>query len=586
MKSVKSVLAGVAALAITGAGLAMTATPAFAATAPASAITADPNASLGTLSFYDAAGNQITSGSLSSLQYTYAVASAPKDRPQTTNQKATVFYALPDHTQTDSQNWFSSQATTSSLYPTTTAPANINNAGANTPVNTMKTGDTTLANFLPTGVMDTTAGWQNFVQVRLEDSATGQALRSAPFYASVISVDTTAGTWTQVYPAVAQSTTTTVTSSANPAVNGANVTLTANVAPAGAAGTVQFKDNGTNIGSAQTLSASGTASITTSFSTNGSHPITAVFTPTDPTAFAASTGSLTQQVNAPAAATTTTLSVSGGPTTTDNYTLTSTVAAGTTAVGAGTVAFYDNGSATALPGTVTQSPSGTFTLTLTFAAGGHSIVAKFTPTDATVYQASQSQPQTFTTQAPAGSPCAQPGSVCTTDSNIQATIPVGTLVINTPYTSAAPLDLGTMVLATDGSKYSASASFAHITVTDTRSGGHGWQVTALAHNLSDGSGHANGVINGANVGLTALGVVSSGSGFDASPANLSVHNQAVTTAVLPSASSNNGLGGTAKDIADAVVGIGTVDMSGTLTLLAPTSTEPGLYTGTITFTVG
>jgi hypothetical protein len=586
MKSLKSVLAGAAVLAIAGAGMAMNATSAFADT-PNASITGDPNASLGTVSFYNASGTQITSGTLSSLQYTYAVASTDKDRAATTNQKATVFYALPDHTQADSQNWFSSQATTATNFPVTTAgaPASITGLGANRPVNTMKSGDSTLAGFLSSGVMDTTAGWANFVQVRLADTGTGQATRTAPFWQAVLQVDTTAGTWTQVYPQVATATTTTLASSANPSINGASVTLTATVSPI-AAGTVVFKDNGTSIGTG-TVDAAGHATATTTFTTNGSHPLTADFTPTDPASFSPSSGSLTQTVNPPATATTTNLAVSGGPTTADPYTLTATVAAGTTPVGAGTVAFYDNGSSTAIAGTVASGPTGTYTLTTSFTSGAHSIVAKFTPTDVTVYQASQSTPQTFTTQAPAGSPCADPASVCSEVQNIQASIPVGTLVINTPYTSASPLDLGALVLATDGSMYSGSQPFQHIKVTDTRAGNQAWTAAAQSSQLTSGTGHTNGFINASNVGLTGLSLTTSGSGFDSSAGNLTLTpNPVPATPLLPGVASTAGLGGAQHTFAHATHGLGSVDVSGTLTLIAPTSTEPGLFTGSITFTVG
>ena len=58
------------------------------------------------------------------------------------------------------------------------------------------------------------------------------------------------------------------------------------------------------------------------------------------------------------------------------------------------------------------------------------------------------------------------------------------------------------------------------------------------------------------------------------------------TAVAPPCTGNSGLGGTAHTIATATAGLGTDTLNGQLTLIAPTSTEPGLFTGTITFTVG
>ena len=57
--------------------------------------------------------------------------------------------------------------------------------------------------------------------------------------------------------------------------------------------------------------------------------------------------------------------------------------------------------------------------------------------------------------------------------------------------------------------------------------------------------------------------------------------------VAPADPGSLGLGGTSPHtIATVNHGLGSVEMAGTLTLIAPSSTEPGLFTGTITFTVG
>jgi hypothetical protein len=88
-------------------------------------------------------------------------------------------------------------------------------------------------------------------------------------------------------------TTTVVTATPNPAQVGSTVTLNATVtANSGSntpAGTVQFQVGGTNIGSAVTLSAAGTASTTTTFTATGAQSVTAVFTPSDTTKFGSST---------------------------------------------------------------------------------------------------------------------------------------------------------------------------------------------------------------------------------------------------------------------------------------------------------
>jgi hypothetical protein len=91
-------------------------------------------------------------------------------------------------------------------------------------------------------------------------------------------------------PTGAKVTTTTLTAVPSPAFQGLPVFLRANVAPAGAAGTVQFKDGTTALG-APVRVFGGTAYLLTSKLTKGTHSLTAVFTPTNPAAFGPSTSS-------------------------------------------------------------------------------------------------------------------------------------------------------------------------------------------------------------------------------------------------------------------------------------------------------
>jgi hypothetical protein len=90
------------------------------------------------------------------------------------------------------------------------------------------------------------------------------------------------------------STTTTVTSSANPSTYAQGVTFTAHVSPSAATGTVTFKDNGTQIGTG-TLSG-GTATYTTSSLVAASHPITAAYGG-DSNYSGSTSSTLTQAVN-------------------------------------------------------------------------------------------------------------------------------------------------------------------------------------------------------------------------------------------------------------------------------------------------
>ncbi|MDX6257959.1 MAG: hypothetical protein QOJ11_4293 [Frankiales bacterium] len=82
-------------------------------------------------------------------------------------------------------------------------------------------------------------------------------------------------------------TTTSLAISPASATSADNVTLTANVAPAGAAGKVQFADGATNLGNPVTVSAGGTAALTQTFA-EGAHSFTASFVPTNAASFASS----------------------------------------------------------------------------------------------------------------------------------------------------------------------------------------------------------------------------------------------------------------------------------------------------------
>ena len=109
----------------------------------------------------------------------------------------------------------------------------------------------------------------------------------------------TSPTVTQVV--VATSTTTVLTSPANPSTYMTSVTLAATVTPtsgAPAVGSVAFMDGTTTLGTT-TLNGTGVATYSTSTLTLGSHSLSAVFTATNANNFGPSTGTLTQIVKAP-----------------------------------------------------------------------------------------------------------------------------------------------------------------------------------------------------------------------------------------------------------------------------------------------
>lgn len=370
------VVATVVAMATAGAFGVATISQASAATVPASAITNDPNAANGTIAFFDSSGKRITSGSNIHHVFDYAEASTD-GRPGTT--KATVYFAAPDHNQPDSSNWNFNQVTASTNFPVASAPAPVN--GFTSPVATAGAGDADLQSTL-NFPQDTTAGYSGIIQVRLYDTGPGIS-QDTVFWASDIWVDPAAGTWQQVFPAVASTVNTSVApisaSPASPAAHGSSVTLTSTVTAADAthpAGSVALFDGATNVGAATFDAATGAVSKSVS-PTDGAHSYKFVFTPTDTSAYNGSQSTtLAYTVNA-AQSTTTSLvaSPNGTAEVGSAVTLTATVSPAT----AGTVQFKDG--ATNLGSPVAVS-SGTASLTTTsLVVGSHALTAVFVSSD-------------------------------------------------------------------------------------------------------------------------------------------------------------------------------------------------------------
>ena len=115
-----------------------------------------------------------------------------------------------------------------------------------------------------------------------------------------------AGGWglTITTEAAAVPTTTTVVTSDSSSATGDPVTFTATVAAAGGpvtAGTVQFSDGAVNIGPPVALNTSGTASLTTSALTEGTHQVRATFS--GAAGVLSSNATVTQRVDSPTVAT-------------------------------------------------------------------------------------------------------------------------------------------------------------------------------------------------------------------------------------------------------------------------------------------
>jgi hypothetical protein len=570
-------------------------------------------APFGTITFYNAQGQVVTGGSITASGLAaYAVASTAD--PRSGDDKATL-YAYTPVSGENPGTWSGTNLGPATTYPVSTAPTAISTANpTESDTGGLDEEIATYINTFPNNDTSTTDGYSGLFDIRMMVSGPGIG-QEAGYWDTVISVDITAGTlqdptagtWSVDYPDYTQNTTTSLTASpASPQTAPASpVTLTANVSPA-TAGSVSFwsgygTSSATQVSTTQSVTASsGTASVTVT-PPDGTTAYTAVYTPDIGSADIGSVSSaLSYTVTQPLDVTTTTLSETGGGGAAGTpVDFTSTVADTTnpSATPTGTVSFYDNGSTTPL-GTASLT-DGTADFTYTYvAAGSHSVVATYNPTNGSQFGPSSSTAVTFSESAPT---C----TTCTSVASIEGTVPAGVLSIYTPYTAANPLNLGTLQLNSEGTAYSASASldanpadvptagadpdttFNGITVVDTQAGNLPWTVTALSSALGDGGSNPGSTISAENVGLTGLAAVPvSGNALTAGDLTFT-DAPAASPPVAPTDTGSQGLGGSTPHliVTDAGQAVGTIGINGTVTLNAPTSTEAGLFVGTITFTI-
>jgi hypothetical protein len=147
-----------------------------------------------------------------------------------------------------------------------------------------------------------------------------------------------------------------------------------------------------------------------------------------------------------------------------------------------------------------------------------------------------------------------------------------------------------MTLSPDGTYFESSAPFPatanptsqQIVVTSSLAPAYGWTLSVSATDLSDGGG---GSISSTGLGLTNGALLDPGPGPGTYPGNITftpipAHNP---SALDPD--TNAGLNPLPQVWATSSAADGSAVMDGTLTLLAPTSTPAGTYTGTISLSV-
>ena len=345
---------------------------------------------------------------------------------------------------------------------------------------------------------------------------------------------------------------------------GDSVTFTAD-ATDGVAGSVQFKDGGSNLGAAQSVDALGVASLTISNLSVGTHPITAVFTPTNAAAYDPSTSNgVSHVVNA--ISTGLALSSNGPSAQYAPATFTATVSPAV----AGTVTFSEGANVLGT-GTVNNAGVATFSST-SLSVGTHTVTAHFTPGAGTGALASDATPVNHVVDAFAGVSLAE---------NVVVAVPAGGLVMVLDDGATGNVDLGTAVMNAGGDLLTASGQMDRVKVTDTRAGDPGWTASGIVTNFVKGADQ----VNGFNLGWVP-NVVSS-----------SVNQVGIAAGPTVAAGTEGTPSGTPADPATGLkvsrplavaldnAGNGTAVLGALLNLNIPTDVPAGTYAATLTLTV-
>jgi hypothetical protein len=243
----------------------------------------DPNVQ-GSITFYNASGNVVTSGSDLNHLFDYAVASTAATRPTT---KATLFFAFPDHTKADSSTWAAAAASASTNYPDGTAPGAVGTA--TNPTVSVASTDANLAGPLGSATLDATPGYANILQIRLKDSGAGigNGILSKPFWATDIQIDQGAGTWSQVFPAPVNTVATAVSAiTANPVSPAPDTTtsvaLSASLSTTDSThpgGSVHLFNGATDLGAATLTAATGAIAATATVAAGHGYAFQFKYTP-------------------------------------------------------------------------------------------------------------------------------------------------------------------------------------------------------------------------------------------------------------------------------------------------------------------
>ncbi len=318
--------------------------------------------SAGGLLFFNATGQQITSGKITAQPF---AAYAEGTSVLNANDKTATLYAYTPVKGVAAGKWTGQLLGGTTAYPNASAPPPLKTSPF--PVYTGAPTDTSLKTYIasvPNVPTPPTNGYADLYVIRL---VTSNPTTTTSYNSADIKI--TGTTWSVVYPT---SVTTVSASPSSPQHYGTNVKFTATLTPPAATGSVQFLNRTTDIGTPVTV-ATGKASITETTLPAGTNLINAVFTPTSSGLYSNSVGNLVYSVTAAPTKTALTTTPTGSQAFGQNVKLTATV---TPAV-AGNVQFLNG--ATVL-GTKAVS-AGTASLTVsTLPVGTLTLTAKFTPT--------------------------------------------------------------------------------------------------------------------------------------------------------------------------------------------------------------
>lgn len=376
---------------------------------------------------------------------------------------------------------------------------------------------------------------------------------------------TPTGTFAGTYVAAVPSATSLSLSNPGPITYGTSETLTATVSPTPSGGSIQFKDNGTNLGSPVALS-SGSASKVVSNLATGSHTLSADFVPAGGSGDQPSSDSKSLTVNKAGA----TLTLSANPAGTQqqyqNVDFTATLSQAI----AGTVQFKVDGANTGTPRTVSGTTATYSTNSL--AVGTRVISAVFTPTDTANYNPATAADMDYTITSP--------GVVVTSYEDISATVVPGALTISV---DSNQVNLGVATINASGDLFVATGQLSPVTITDTRAGDAGWSASGQVAEFV-GQNDAAHKVNQYNLGWapSTIAIAAHQTGLTVGGA---VTAAGLEPGIVPSDVSL-GLGSSRLFAAAAAGhGTGTAKLGAGLTLNIPTDALPDTYTGRLTFTL-